>query len=103
MHADLEAIVAADEESRARVALAEQRRDHDLAASRAGHQSARAALLAAAERALDEEIAVIRREGDARVADERRRSAAVLQLLAEAGERNFDEAVRKYVEIVITP
>lgn len=103
MHPDLEAIVAADEECRSRVTLAEQRRDRELAAARAERDAAIAKWSAAAREALDGELQSIRSEGDARLRQLQDKQALVLSDLAKTGEQKFDEAVQLYLRIVCTP
>ena len=100
MHPDLESIVAADEEARARLAAAEDRRERRLAEGRAQREATVAAQRAAAEEALQQEIDALRAEGDARVEEIRKRQAEHLHALAEGGERKFAEAVRTYQRIV---
>ena len=100
MHPDLESIVAADEEARARVAAAEDHRERRLAEGRAQREATVAAQCAAAEEALQGEIDALRAEGDKRVEEIRKRQAEHLHALAEAGERKFAEAVRAYQRIV---
>ena len=58
MHLDLDAIVAADEEARSRVTVAEQRHERDAAAARAARDAAITARSAAASelRALLDEL-----------------------------------------------
>lgn len=100
MHPDLESIVAADEEARARVKAAEERRERLLAEARAERDAAVAARKAAAEEALQREIDALRAEGDARVEEIRKRQTEYLRALAETGERKFAEAVRAWQRIV---
>ena len=103
MHPDLEAIVAADEEGRARVHTAEERRDSTLAATRNECDAALVSRRAAAIAAVNDEVSAIEREGDARAAEARQRNEAYLRLLATAGEHAFDEAVEQYTRIVLRP
>ena len=103
MHPDLEAVVAADEEGRARLATAEQRRDAALTAARNESEAAVAGRRAAALAMLNDEIGAIRRDGDARAAEARARNAEYLRLLAAAGEDAIEEAVGQYTRIVFRP
>lgn len=100
MHPDLELIVSADEEARARVSLAEQHRVRDVSAAEAERDAAIDARRREAANAFEKELRVIRDEGDARVADLQRRQAQYLITLAEAGERKFDAAMEAYLRIV---
>lgn len=103
MHPDLDAIVAADEECRSRVKLAEQRRERDLASARAARDAAIARRTGAAHDTLDSELQAIRAEGEARFDEARNKQAQYLTALAEAGERKLEEAVQIYLRIVCTP
>src|SRR5579872_3838249 len=87
MHPDLEAIVAADEECRSRVALAEQRRARQLADARGERDALIARRTAAARSAFDEELRSIEAEGNARLEQLRRKQADALSKLSAAGER----------------
>lgn len=100
MHSDLELIVSADEEARARVALEEQRRERELTDARSERDAAIAARRKEATDALERELQVIRGDGDARVAELQRQQEQFGAALAEAGERKFDEAVALYLRIV---
>lgn len=100
MHPDLELIVSADEEARARVALAEQRHEREVTAARATRDAAIDARRTEAAGALERELQLIRADGDARVAALQKQQQEYLQTLAEAGERKFDEAVALYLRIV---
>jgi DNA anti-recombination protein RmuC len=100
MHSDLEAIVAADEEARSRIQLAETSRDRDLDAARAARDAAVEARRNAAQEALDHELRTIRDEGDRRLAELRAQQQAFLAAVSAAAETKFDEAVAAYVRIV---
>ena len=100
MHPDLEAVIAADEECRSRVTLAESRREREIAAARAQREAAIEKRRAAAIEAVEREVAAIRSEGDARLADLREQQRLYLQSLAKAGEENFDAAVQRYLSVV---
>ncbi|HUK34698.1 MAG TPA: hypothetical protein VLV86_12335 [Vicinamibacterales bacterium] len=100
MHRDLEAVVAADEECRSRLTLAESRRERDIAAARATCDAAIEQRRAAAIASLEQELAAIRAGGDARVAEVRQKQTAYLAALAKRGEDQFDLAVQRYLSIV---
>lgn len=100
MHPDLELIVSADEEARARVALAEQRSGQEVAAARASRDAAIDARRAQALDALERELQRIRAEGDARVAALQEQQQEYLRSLSVAGDRKLDEAVAVYLRIV---
>jgi hypothetical protein len=103
MHPDLEAVIAADEEGRARIATAEARRDAALRDVRRDSDAALAARRSAAEAAVAAEIAAITREGEQRESEARRRNDEYLRLLAEAGERARAKAIEVYTRIVMRP
>ena len=103
MHADLEAILAADEESRARVALATSVAERRANDARAAAEAERQQRLAAAEAKVAAEIDEIRRSGDERVAELQRAHDSQLRTLAGIGEAHFEDAVRAFIEIVCTP
>ena len=103
MHPDLEAIVAADEEGRARVSTAEQRRNSTLDAVRNACDASIEARRAAALDALNAEIARIEAGGRSAVDEARKRNQEYLRLLAAAGERAFEDAVDHYTAIVLKP
>jgi len=100
MHPDLELVVSADEEARARVALAEQRRGSEITSARAKRDAAIDARRREATDALELELRTIREDGDRRVAGLQRQQAQYLTTLAGAGERKFEEAVAIYLRIV---
>ena len=100
MHPDLEAIVSADEEARARVSLEEERRERELSSARAARDAAIEARRKDAADALERELQAIRSAGDARVAELQRQHTQFLTALAEGGERRFEEAVALYLRIV---
>jgi hypothetical protein len=100
MHPDLELIVSADEEARARVALAEQRRNREVTAARTTRDAAIDARKKDAADALEQELQRIRTDGDARVAALQEQQKEYLRTLAEAGEQKLDEAVALYRRIV---
>jgi vacuolar-type H+-ATPase subunit H len=100
MHSDLELIVSADEEARARVALAEQRHEREVTAARSECDTTIAARRKEATDALEQELQVIREDADARVAELQRQEEQFRATLAAAGERTFDEAVALYLRIV---
>lgn len=97
---ELEAIVAADEESRARLSFAEQRRERDVAAARAQHERSAGDLQRESCDALETEIAAIREESDREIAKLRRSHDRYLAALAETGERQLERAAELYAQIV---
>ena len=103
MNSDLEAIIAADEESRARVAAAlkaSQQRDDN---ARAVAEAERQQRLSAAEAEIAAELLAIRHEGDAAVEELRRAQQTQLRMLESIGEAQFENAVRAYIDIVCAP
>jgi len=100
MHPDLEAIVSVDEEARARVALAAERRARELAAATAARDAAIEAHRRRLHEALDLALQTIREEGDVRIADIQRRREQYLAALAAAGETKFEDAVACYLRMV---
>ena len=100
MHPDLELIVSADEEAQARVSLAEQRYDREVTAARTTRDAAIDARKKEASDALDQELQLIRADGDSRVAALQEQQKEYLRTLAEAGERKFDDAAAVYLRIV---
>lgn len=100
MHPDLEAIVAADEEARSRVAHAEERRDREVSAARAECDASIAARKKAASDALENELEVIRAEGESRIEALRKQQDQYLASLAAAGELRFDDGVALFLRTV---
>ena len=100
MHPDLERIVSADEEARARVALAEQRQNVELTAARNERDAAIDARRNEARDALEHELRAIFDDGERRAGELQRQQMQYLTALAEAGERKFDAAVELYLRIV---
>ncbi len=100
MHPDLEAIVAADEEARSRVAFAEERREREVSAARADRDASIAARKKAASDALENELQVIRAEGDSRIETLRRQQEQYLASLAAAGEMRIDDGVALFLRTV---
>jgi hypothetical protein len=100
MHPDLEAIVSVDEEARARVALAAERCERELASATAARDAAIEARRRRTEDALERELRAIREEGDARLVAMERQQAQYRSTLAEAGEAKLEEAVALYLRIV---
>ena len=100
MYPDLDAIVSSDEEARSRVALAENRRERELAAARAARATAIEARRREADESLQGELQAIGAEGDARVAEILRQQEQYLATLADTGERTIDDAVALYLRIV---
>jgi hypothetical protein len=100
VYSDLEDIVSADEEARARVALAERHRDREIAQARAAHDAAVAAREKAAAEELERQLNQIRDQSEARVAELAAQQKKYLQGLADAGAKNLEEAVALYTRIV---
>jgi len=100
MHPDLEAVIAADEECRSRLTLAQSHRERDLADARARRDATIEKRRAAARDALEQELASIRAEGDSRLKATADQQRAYLASLAKAGEAQFDAAVEAYLAIV---
>lgn len=97
---DLEAIIAADEESRARLAFTEEKRDRDVAAARGEHDRAAEEGRRTSCDELDSELAAIRDETDGELAKLRQSQQRYLDALAEAGERQLEHAAELYAQIV---
>ena len=100
MHPDLEAVIAADEECRSRLTLAESHRDRDLADARARRDAAIGKRRAAALEAVERELADIRADGDARLKTITDQQREYLASLAKSGDEKFDTAVQTYLAIV---
>lgn len=100
MSSGLDAIVAADEEARARVTFAEKRLQRDIGTARADRQHEDAARHAAAEQALAAELAAIENETAVELDELRQAHETYLRALAAEGERNLEEAARTYAAIV---
>lgn len=100
MHPDLELIVSADEEARARVTADGQRHEREVGAARAEHDASIAARRKDATDVLEHELQLIRDAADQRVAELQRQQEQYLASLAQAGERKFDEAVGLYLRVV---
>lgn len=97
---ELEAVIAADEESRARLAFAEQKRDGEIAAARAEHDRAADERRRTSCDELDTELAAIREETDGELAKLRQSQERYLTALAAAGERQLERAAELYAQIV---
>jgi vacuolar-type H+-ATPase subunit H len=100
MHPDLETIVAADEEARSRVAFAEERRQREVSAARAERDASIAARKKAATDALENELQVIRAEGDSRIETPRKQQDQYLASLAAAGELRSNDGVALFLRTV---
>jgi hypothetical protein len=100
MHPDLEQIVSADEEARARVTLEEDRAQRDLAAAGAERDATVSARRKEASDAFELELRTIREDGDRRVAELHRQQTQYLGALAETGDRTFERAVTLYLRVV---
>ena len=100
MHPELEAVIAADEECRSRLTHAESRRERELAAARSRRDATIDKRRTAALESLQAEIAAIRAEGDARLAEMRNQQTTYLASLSKTGEEKFEDAVRAWLAIV---
>ena len=100
MTPDLQTVVAADEEARARVEMAETRRERDVASARAARDAAILSRRNAAQEELDRELRAIRDDGERRLGEMKAQQAAFLAALAAAGDAKFDDAVAAYARIV---
>jgi hypothetical protein len=103
VHRDLEAVLAADEESRARVDLAAKAAEQRELTARAAAAAEKSRLLADAEAAVASEVGAICGEGDARIEELTRARSGELHALASIGEEQFENAVRAFIDIVCTP
>jgi vacuolar-type H+-ATPase subunit H len=101
MRAELEAVVAADEEARSRVSSAEERARRDVAAVREEVERQVADRRRAAEAALESELAAIRDEGDTAVAALHAREAAYRKTVTDGAAARVDAAAQLYARIVL--
>ena len=101
MRAELEAVVAADEEGRSRLSSADERAGRDVAAVREEVERQMTDRRRDAEAALESELAAIRAEGDAAVAALHAREAAYRKTVAEAASARLEPAARIYARIVL--
>jgi hypothetical protein len=100
MNADLESIVAVDEEARSRLTSVEKRLQHELEAARAQRDRAQEQRLTAARDALDHEIAAIDAAGEAELGRLRDQHAAHLRLVREAAEGELERAAERFADII---
>lgn len=100
MSSALEAIIAADEEARARVTFAERRLHRDVEGARAERQRDDDARRAPAEQELAAELAAIEAQSASEIEQSRRAHEEYLRALAAVGERELEEAARTYAAIV---
>jgi hypothetical protein len=100
VNAELESIVAADEEGRARVKFAEARQQRDVDAARAECDRLLREREAAMEAELAAEIAQIRDAGEQELAAARRSHEQYLSALEQTGERELERAARMWAHIV---
>lgn len=100
MHADLETVLQADEEARARVALAEERRTRGVAEAVAARDAAVDARRRAARAALDEELHAIRSDGDRRVQELATQQEEFLAAVRRAADTKIDDGIAAYLRIV---
>jgi len=100
MHPDLETVVQSDEEARARVALAEDRRALGVADAVAARDAAVNSRRAEARAALDNELHAIRSDGDRRVQELATQHEQFLADVERNARTKFDDAVAIYLRIV---
>jgi vacuolar-type H+-ATPase subunit H len=101
MRAELEAIVAADEEAWSRVSSADERAGRAVAAAREEVERQIADRKQNSEEVLDRELAAIRAEGEAAVGELRARGTAYGQTVAAAAAARLEEAARLYTRVVV--
>jgi len=100
MDPELDAILSADEECRARLHQAEEAARLRLEAARAERAQRRRVRHEAAMRQLDEEVASILAQADRDIAERRRQRLLYLETRRLAAEKAFAGAVETYVRIV---
>jgi hypothetical protein len=100
MTADLDQILAADEECRTRITFAQKQIDRAMEDARAARANAMESRQRAAAATLGRELAAIREEGENRVADRRAALEQYLLRLAAAGEQQLESAARIYARII---
>jgi hypothetical protein len=98
---DLDALLAADEEARARVAAAEREAEAIVQAARAEHERRRVERSRAEQRQLDDEVRAIQEQAQAEADARRRRREAWRRDRRELLEQRLDEAAREWARIVI--
>jgi len=99
--ADLEAIVDADGEGRARIEAAERAARARLDEERAAHERRRAERDERSRRRLDDELAAIRAEAEAAVVERRRRREAWIEQRRRAAEPLLARAAERWARIVL--
>ncbi len=102
MNPDLDAILSADEEARARIEAAERTARARLEAARNDRERRREERRAGAARAVDDEVRRILDEADRLVVERRQRRATYLAERQAAAEGLLTRAAERYVEIVRT-
>lgn len=100
MHPELEAILSADEESRARLQQAQTAARLRLEAAGAERERRRRERHDAALRTLEEEVKSIIEQADRAIAERRRRRLLYLETRRLAAEKSFARAVEAYIRIV---
>lgn len=100
MDPELDSILSADEESRARLEQAETAARLRLEAARADRERRRQERHAAALGALEDEVARVLDQANQEVAERRRRRTLYLDTRRMAAEKAFSRAVDTYVRIV---
>lgn len=97
---ELAQILAVDEECRSRVAFEQKRIERELAEIEQERQNVLREQERAAAEALAEELAKIRAEGDARIAERHGAAGEYLKRLAERGEERLEAAAQLYAGII---
>ncbi|HEX7420038.1 MAG TPA: hypothetical protein VF505_09140 [Thermoanaerobaculia bacterium] len=100
MTADLDQILSVDEESRARVDLAQKQIDRAMDEARLARARAIDARQQAAAAVVERDLARIREEGETRLAERRAALDQYLARLSAAGEQQLDAAAQIYARIV---
>ncbi len=100
MSDDLAQILAVDEECRSRVAFEGKRIERELAEIEQERQRVLREEERAAAEALAEELAKIRAEGDAVIAERHAAAGDYLKRLAAAGDEQLEAAAQLYARIV---
>ena len=100
MRSDLEEIIAADEECRSRIAFTEKLKARSVEEARAARQKAIDEQRRGAEAALDDEIALLRAEGESTVGGKLIEAERYRRRVAEEGERILERAAKVYAGII---
>lgn len=100
MRSELEEIIAADEECRSRVTFTEKLKARSVESARAARQKAIDEQRLGAEAALDDEIGLIRAEGESAVGGKRIATDRYRRRVVEEGERILERAANVYAGII---